>query len=113
MNILQKVNPMGSSAGTSNAAVNVSPSINNGLVTVGTVHQDFGVEGSGRYLLSVLAVLKRHSFEIKPASWTNVPTFFCELREGVPPWPSETLDQAIRDALPSNKSKLPVRWNFA
>jgi hypothetical protein len=107
---------MGSSAGTSNAAVNVSPSINNGLVTLCVVYHNFGISDLERYLLSavaVLAVLKGHSFEIKPANIANVPIFLCELREGVPPWPSETLDRAMRDALPGNKSNPPVRWNFS
>jgi len=116
VNILQETNPMGNSAGMNNVDEPVSTSINNCLVTLCAVHRSSGFRSEEKdmlSMLSVLAVLGRHDFEIRPTAYGNGTYFICQLRQGVPPWPSETLDRAMRDALPGNNPNPLVRWNFA
>ena len=71
---------------------------------------------SETHILPVLAVLKRHKFEIKPVVTRGAVYYFCELRDDIQPWSSKILDQAMRDALPldvRNDKKPPVHWSFA
>lgn len=103
---------MGNAAGLNNLGGNILPSVKNCSVTLCHVYSILADSVSYAYMLSVLAVLKQHDFEIKPSN----NGYFCELRKGVPPWSSETLDRAMREAIPDhlrNHVIRHLRWRFA
>jgi hypothetical protein len=107
---------MGNAAGISNAGETVSSPVNNCFVTLCRVHRIMGYYVDEIHILTMLAVLKQHDFEIKPLSHGYMVSYFCELRKGVPPWPGEILDRAMRDALPANQRNTimrGLRWIFA
>jgi hypothetical protein len=93
--------------------VNPSPAVDNSPVTLCQVIQ--GGWQNEISTLSVLAVLRRHKFEIKPFCSHSSVQYFCELREGISPWPRQTLDQAMKEALsahPRNRSMFALSWKL-
>jgi hypothetical protein len=94
--------------------VNPSPAVDNSTVTLCRVYQCDRWRDNNT-ILSVLAVLRRHKFEMKPVVTTYGFQYFCELREDISPWPRQALDQAMKEALPAdqrNRSMPFVRWYF-
>ena len=103
---------MGNAAGLNNTGGNILPSVNNCSVTLCHVYSILTDLVSSTCMLSVLAVLKQHDFEIKPMHYG----YFCELRKSVPPCSSETLDREMREAIPAhlrNNVIKHLRWHFA
>jgi hypothetical protein len=89
--------------------------VDNRLVILCQVYATSINANSETHILPVLAVLKRHKFQIKPVSISNSVFYFCELRDDVLLWSSQILDQAMGDTLPldvRHKEKLPVYWSF-
>ncbi|CAF1387328.1 unnamed protein product [Adineta steineri] len=106
---------MGNAAAVNNVGGNVLPPIKNYSVTLCEVETS-AYHIDSIYVLPVLAVFIQHGFEIKPLVGHMFNTkYFCQLRQGVQPWSSEILDQAMRNALPDliRHKTSGFRWTFA